>query len=108
MRRAVWALLVAVVVGGIVFLFVLPGRTWLDQGRAMSKSERQLAVLSQENQALTKRAADLQSTAYVEQLARQEYGLVLPGEKAYGILFPAESTTTTTVPAHTSSDRSRH
>jgi len=108
MRRAVWALLVAVVVGGIVFLFVLPGRTWLDQGRAMSKSERQLAVLSQENQALTKRAADLQSTAYVEQLARQEYGLVLPGEKAYGILFPAESTTTTTVPARSSSDRSRH
>jgi cell division protein FtsB len=106
MRRAVWALLVAVVVGGIVFLFVLPGRTWLDQGRAMSKSERQLSVLSQENRTLSERAADLQSTAYVEQLARQEYGLVMPGEKAYGILFPAASTTTTTVPAPSASNRS--
>jgi cell division protein FtsB len=106
MRRAVWALLVAVVVGGVVFLFVLPGRTWLDQGRAMSKSERQLSVLSQENQSLTKRAADLQSTAYVEQLARQEYGLVMPREKAYGILFPAASTTTSTVPPHPASNRS--
>ncbi len=107
MRRAVWALLVAVVVGGIVFLFVLPGRTWLDQGRAMSATERQLSVLSQENQSLSKRAADLQSTAYVEQLARQEYGLVMPGEKAYGILFPVNSTTTTTVPARSASNRSR-
>jgi cell division protein FtsB len=106
MRRAVWALLVVVVLGGIVFLFVLPGRTWLEQGRAMSKAETQLSVLSQENQALNKRAADLQSTAYVEQLAREEYGLVRPGEKAYGILFPPNSTTTT-VPAHSASSRSR-
>jgi cell division protein FtsB len=103
----VWALLVAVVVGGIVFLFVLPGRTWLDQGRAMSKTQRQLSVLSQENQALSKRAADLQSTAYVKQLARQEYGLVMPGEKVYGILFPANSTTTTTVPARSTANDSR-
>ena len=107
MRRAVRALLVAVVVGGFVFLFVLPARTWLDQGRAMSRAQRQLSALSQENQTLTKRAADLQSTSYVEQLARQEYGLVMPGEKAYGILLPANSTTTTTQPAHAAKSRSR-
>jgi cell division protein FtsB len=101
MRRAVRALLVAVVVGGIVFLFVLPGRTWLEQGRAISKAQSQVSALSQENQTLTKRAADLRSTSYVEQLARQEYGLVMPGEKAYGILIPA-ATTTTTLPANRS------
>jgi len=106
MRRAVRALLAAVVVGGIVFLFVLPARTWLDQGRAMSRAQRQLSTLSQENQTLTKRAADLQSTSYVEQLARQEYGLVMPGEKAYGILLPANSTTTTQ-PPHAATNRSR-
>jgi cell division protein FtsB len=101
MRRAVRALLVAVVVGGIVFLFVLPGRTWLEQGRAISKAQSQVSALAQENQTLTKRAADLQSTSYVERLARQEYGLVMPGEKAYGILIPA-ATTTTTLPANRS------
>jgi cell division protein FtsB len=106
MRRAVRALLVAVVVGGIVFLFVLPGRTWLEQGRAMSKAQSQVSALSQENQTLTKRAADLQSTNYVEQLARQEYGLVMPGEKAYGILVPA-TTTTTTVPQNRTANRSQ-
>ncbi len=38
MRRAVRLALLAVVVGGIVFLFVLPGRVWLAQGRASSKA----------------------------------------------------------------------
>ncbi len=99
-------MLVAVVVGGIVFLFVLPGRTWLEQGRAMSKAQSQVSALSQENETLTKRAADLQSTAYVEQLARQEYGLVMPGEKAYGILVPAP-TTTTTLPEKQAAHRSQ-
>jgi hypothetical protein len=97
-------LLVTVVVGGIVFLFVLPGRTWLEQGRAMSKAQSQVSALAQENQTLTKRAADLQNTAYVEQLARQEYGLVMPGEKAYGILIPA-TPTTTTLPENRAADR---
>jgi hypothetical protein len=97
--------LVAVVVGGIVFLFVLPGRTWLEQGRAMSKAQSQVSALSQENETLTKRAADLRSTAYVEQLARQEYGLVMPGEKAYGILAPA-TTTPTTGPENRAANRS--
>jgi cell division protein FtsB len=96
MRRAVRVLLVAVVVGGIVFLFVLPGRTWLAQARAHAVAERQAAALSRENAALAERIAQLQSSAYVEQLAREEFGLVRPGEQAYGILLPAASTTTTT------------
>jgi Septum formation initiator len=90
-------LLIAVVVGGILFLFVLPGRTYLSQSRSMSMAERRVAVLSHENQDLTKKAAELQSTTYVEQYARQQYGLVLPGEHAYAILPPPATTTTTTV-----------
>jgi cell division protein FtsB len=97
MRRAVRALLVAVTVAGIVFLFVLPGRTWLAQGRAASAAQRQEAALSRENAALAKRAAQLQSTAYIAQIARQQYGLIMPGEQAYGILLPTASPTT--VPA---------
>lgn len=101
MRKAVRLLLVLVVVGGVLFLFVWPGRTWLDQGRAMGQTQHQINTLAQENKALSKEAAELQNTSYVEQQARQQYGLVLPGEKAYGILPPeATTTTTTTVPAH--------
>jgi cell division protein FtsB len=99
MRRAVRVLLVAVAVGGMVFLFVLPGRIWLAQGRARAAAERQDAALSRENAALARQVAELQSTAYVEQLARQQYGLVRPGEQAYDILPPpAPPTTTTTLP----------
>jgi cell division protein FtsB len=98
MRRAVRVLLVAVAVGGIVFLFVLPGRTWLSQGHASDAARRQDSVLSQANAALAKRVAELQNTAYIEQLARQQYGLVMPGEQAYGILLPPVAPTTTAAP----------
>ena len=97
MRRAVRTLLVVVGLGGLLFLFVLPGRTWLQQRSAMSSAERRLHLLNAENQALARRAAQLQSAGYIEQIARDQYGLVLPGEKAYGIL-PPTATTTTTVP----------
>ena len=99
MRRAVRVLLVVVTVGGILFLFVLPGRTWLQQDRAMAAAQHRSSVLSTENQALAKRVSQLQSTSYVEQIARQQYGLVMPGEQAYGILLPAAVPTTTVAPA---------
>ena len=103
MRRAVWLLLVAVAVGVIVFLFLLPGQTWLAQGRANAAAERQDGALTKENVALAKRIAQLQNPAYIEQLARQQFGLVMPGEQAYGILLPtATTTTTTTTPPHKS------
>lgn len=98
MRRAVRTLLVVVALGGLLFLFILPGRTWLQQRSAMSSAERRLHLLNAENDALARRATQLQSAGYVEQIARDQYGLVLPGEQAYGILPPTATTTTTTVP----------
>jgi cell division protein FtsB len=95
MRRAVRILLIVVGVGGLMFLFVLPGRTWLQQRSAMASADHRLEVLTRENQALARRATQLQNPAYVEQIARQQYGLVLPGEQAYGILLPTATTTTT-------------
>jgi cell division protein FtsB len=97
-RRAVRILLIAVTVGGLVFLFVLPGRTWLQQRSAMAAAQHRLQVLDKENAALTKRAQQLQNPSYLEQIARQQYGLVMPGEQAYGILLPT-ATTTTTLPS---------
>lgn len=99
MRRAVWLLVAAVVLAGILLLFILPGRTLLAQDRSLAAARHRSAVLGREDAALTQRAAQLKSTAYIEQLARQQYGLVMPGEQAYGIVPPAPSTTTTTVPA---------
>lgn len=99
MRTAVRGLLVAVVVVGIMFMFLWPARTWLEQSKAMSAAQRRQAVLAQENALLRNRIAELKSTAYIEQVARQQYGLVMPGEKAFAILPP---TATTTVPRSSS------
>jgi cell division protein FtsB len=97
MRTAVRLLLVAVTVGALLFLFVIPGRTWLNQSSSTSAAQRRLRILSTENSALSTKVAQLHDPAYLEQLARQQYGLVLPGEKAYGIL-PVAPTTTTVAP----------
>ena len=101
MRRAVRILVVVVALGGLLFLFILPGRTWLQQRSAMSAAEHRLQVLNAENRALTKKAQQLQNAAYVEQIARAQYGLIRPGEQAYGILPPVATTTTTTAPTTT-------
>ena len=96
MRSAVRTLLIVVALGGLLFLFILPGRTWLQQRSAMGSAERRLHALNAENAALARRAAQLQDPAYVQQIARQQYGLVLPNEQSYGILLPTVTTTTTT------------
>ncbi|HWE54379.1 MAG TPA: septum formation initiator family protein [Acidimicrobiales bacterium] len=98
MRRAVRTLLVVVALGGLLFLFVLPGRTWLQQRDAMASTSHRLQVLNQENQELAKKAAQLQNPDYVGRIARDQYGLVRPGEQSYGILPPTATTTTTTTP----------
>ena len=109
MRRAVRLLLLAVVAGGILFLFVLPGRTWLSQGRAMSQAQHRVSVLSRENQDLRNRIAELQHRATIEQIARSQYGLVPPGWTAYGIVLPeATTTTTTTVPPAPPTTTAKH
>jgi cell division protein FtsB len=99
MRRAVRLLIVGVVGMALVLLFVLPGRTMLAQHHSLSVAERQLTALNVENAKLRQEAKALQSTADIEQIAREDYGLVMPGQQAYAVI-PATansaSTTTTT------------
>ena len=88
LRRALWPLLLAIVLIGAVFVFVFPTRTYLGQRASISHSEKQLEVLGEQNKDLEKRAEDLQSDAEVERLAREQYNLVKPGEQAYAVLPP--------------------
>lgn len=85
-HRAVWPLLVSIAVVGVLFLFVFPGRTYLQQRRSLAAAQSRLGVLRSENKGLEDRAAKLQTDAEVERLAREQYGLVKPGEEAYAIL----------------------
>ena len=85
-RRAVWPFLVSVAIVGVLFLLVFPARTYLAQRRSLAAAESRLKVLRSENKALDERAAKLHDDSEIEQLARQQYGLVKPGEEAYAIL----------------------
>lgn len=99
MRRAVKVLLAVVALAGVLFLFGFPVRTLLQQRQQTSLAQLRNRDLSSENAKLAARAALLQTNAEIEQIARQQYGLVDPGDHAYVILPPvAPVTTTTTAP----------
>ena len=97
MRRAAWPLLVSVSIVGVLFLFVFPGRTLLAQHRSLRAAETKVAVLTDNNKRLAARVQQLHSDAEIERLAREQYGLVKPGEEAYAIL-PAPAPATAPVP----------
>jgi cell division protein FtsB len=83
----------------VVFVFVFPTRTYLNQRHQIDAAARRLTVLNAQNAALAAEAQKLQSPAEIERLAREQYHMVQPGEKAYVILPAAPPPTTTAPPA---------
>lgn len=94
-RRARVALVLGVSVAlvGFLFAFYFPTRTWLVQRRNTSSATRQLDALTSANQDLSARAQALKDPAVVARLARDQYGMVKPGEKAYVVLPPPAAPT---------------
>ena len=93
--------MVVVVVGtvvlvGLLFAFVYPTRTFLDQRTETKDARTRLALLERENAKLAAEAKRLQDPAEVEKLARG-YGLVKPGEQAF-VIVPAPTTTAPPAP----------
>ena len=93
MRTALF--LVALV--GLLFAFVYPTRTFLDQRAETNNARSQLSVLKQENARLAQESKRLSNDSEIERLARQKYGLVRPGERAF-VILPAPTTTTVPPP----------
>lgn len=81
------AVLLLVALAGVL-TYVLPFRQIIAQGRAVELSERKLAVLREENARLEADVAALQTPTEVERIAREDYGLVRPGEVAYVVVTP--------------------
>jgi cell division protein FtsB len=88
--RVLVVLLGAVAVIGVLFLFVLPGRTYLAQRRSLSAAATRVDALARANDQLDQHIKQLQTDAEVERLARQQFGLIKPGEIPYVILPPAQ------------------
>jgi cell division protein FtsL len=84
--------LILVVLVGLLFAFVYPTRTFLDQRDETNKARAQLEVLQAENARLARESKRLSTDAEIERLARQKYGLVRPGERPF-VILPAPSST---------------
>jgi cell division protein FtsB len=87
------AALGSVVLVGLLFAFVYPTRTFLDQRSDTNKARAQLELLQSESRRLAREAEQLRSDAEIERRAR-EYGLVQPGERPF-VVIPAPTTVVT-------------
>jgi cell division protein FtsB len=76
----------SVVFVGFLLVGVFPTRTWLAQRDELGQREAELAAIRAEEAALEEQAETLQDPEEIERIAREEYGMVLPGEKPYRIL----------------------
>ncbi len=85
-RRTLLLVVLAVMAAMGMFLFGYPTRTYLDQRAQLTSEQAMVDRLAVQNQTLQSEAAQLQNTAEIERLARQDYGLVQPGQEAYAIL----------------------
>ena len=101
-RRAgtVRAAAASVVLVGLLFAFVYPTRTFLDQRDATNKARAQLELLQSESARLARESKQLSTDAEIERLAREKYGLVKPGEQPF-VILPAPTSTLPPPPTST-------
>ncbi len=103
-RLVIVGSVIGLVLVGSLFAFVYPTRTYLDQRAEMRSAEERLSILRDENARLAREAERLQSDEAVERIAREQYGLLRPGERAFVIVpvptttAPPPSTTVTSAP----------
>jgi cell division protein FtsB len=93
--------LVALALVAILFVFVFPTRSYLGQRRQVATAHHDVDVLREQNDKLQALAAHLQTKGAIEQMAREQFHYVKPGEQVWDVV-PVEATspgtTTTTVP----------
>lgn len=88
-------MLVALVGVAVYLLAVFPTRSFLLQRDQVKKAETQFQSVQQANVSLQNKINSMNSPTQIERIARSQYGLVKPGEKAFVVLPPASTTTTT-------------
>jgi cell division protein FtsB len=77
------------VLGLVSAMAIQPTRQLLEQRRRIEGMAGELGAIRDLNRSLEDRIARLQDPDYIEQLARDQAGLIRPGEKAYVVLPPS-------------------
>jgi len=95
-QRWGWVLAVALL-GGLALTVsgILPFREMVSQQRQIDRAQEQLAALEGENGTLAEDIEMLGTDAEIERIAREQYGLVRPGEIAYVVVTPDKSVVVT-------------
>lgn len=88
----------AVVLGALALASLAPIRQAYTQNQRINAEEAKLQALEAENRELRERLERLNDPDYVEKLAREQLGLVKPGEISYVVVPPAPSTSTAVAP----------
>jgi cell division protein FtsL len=91
-RSAAWLSVLLIVALAITLAGVFPFRQLLSQQRQVDTAQAQLGALQAQNAALEAEAVALQTPAEIERVAREELGLVRPGETGYAVQAPEAST----------------
>lgn len=90
-RRQRWGLVLAVILlAALAFTVsgVFPFRQLLAQRQQVERANEQYATLVEENARLEEEIAALATEEEVERIARDQYGLVRPGETGYVVVVP--------------------
>ncbi len=72
----------------VVMAGIFPFRQILAGNREVDAAEQRLAAISEEADVLEARVAALQTDDEIERLAREQFGLVMPGEIGYVVVTP--------------------
>jgi cell division protein FtsB len=95
-RTVIFTIMIGLALVGFLFAFVYPTRTYLHQRGQIQSAEERLDLIQRETEELQRDTERLKGDAEVERIAREQYGLVRPGETPY-VIVP-ETTPTTVAP----------
>jgi cell division protein FtsB len=97
-RRSPLIAVLLLVALSITLAGIFPFRQVIAQQRQVENTREKLGALVDENAALEDQVSALQTEPEVERLAREQYGLVNPGETPYAVVQPDAETTPTVPP----------
>ncbi len=78
--------LLAIVIGALAVTGIAPAQQMYDQKQLIETEKQKLAALTERNQTLQDRLDRSKDPAYMEKLAREQLGLVRPGETSYVVI----------------------
>lgn len=85
-RRRISLGLAVFAAGAIYFLFIFPTQSLLAVNNQLKVAQEQLSSLNRTNHNLENIVHKYNNPAYIDKIARQEYGLVKPGEFSYQVM----------------------